>query len=153
MTKKGNAVLGSLLLAMLLSGCQKDIPHLFDGYYTAEADDFDENGWKEFVTIYTNNNQIVTVEYNAINASGFIKSWDMEYMRLMNRISGSYPNQYTRYYAVSLLNRQDPSKIDAISGATHSYYYFQSLAWAAIAKARAGDKHVALVALPPPDGR
>jgi major membrane immunogen (membrane-anchored lipoprotein) len=153
MIKIRSVVLGSLFLAVLFSGCQKDIPRLSDGYYTAEADDFDENGWKEFVSIYTNNNRIVTVEYNALNASGFIKSWDMEYMRLMNRISGSYPNQYTRYYAVSLLNRQDPFKIDAVSGATHSYYYFQSLAQAAIAKARAGDKNVAFVTLPHLDGR
>jgi major membrane immunogen (membrane-anchored lipoprotein) len=148
MAKMRTVILGSLLLAVLFSACQKDTTRLSDGYYTAEADIFDENGWKEFVTIYINNNRIVTVEYNARNAGGFIKSWDMEYMRLMNAESGSYPNQYTRFYTVSLLNRQDPFRIDALAGASHSYHYFQELASAALAKARTGDKNVAFVTLP-----
>jgi major membrane immunogen (membrane-anchored lipoprotein) len=147
MLKIRSVLLGSLFLTILFSACQKDTLRLSDGYYSAEADSFDSNGWKEFVTIYINNNRIVTVEYNARNSSGYIKSWDMEYMRTMNAVSGSYPNQYTRYYAVSLLNRQDPSRIDVLAGATHSYHYFRQLAWAALEKARTGDKSAAFVTL------
>jgi major membrane immunogen (membrane-anchored lipoprotein) len=131
----------------LFSACQKDPLSLSDGYYTAEAEKFDKNGWKEFVTIYINNNKIVTVEYNARNASGFVKSWDMDYMRIMNATSGSYPNQYTRFYAVALVNRQDPSRIDVLTGASDSYHYFLELVDAAIAKARTGDKNAAFVTL------
>ena len=42
---------------------------------------------------------IVSVEYNAENASGFIKSWDNAYMQTMLHTNGTYPNEYTRYYA------------------------------------------------------
>jgi major membrane immunogen (membrane-anchored lipoprotein) len=114
----------------------------------AEVASFDAHGWKEYLSIYINNNRIVTVEYNAKNASGFIKSWDMDYMREMNARDGTYPNQYTRAYSLSLLNRQDPARVDAIAGATDSYGTFRLLSEAAIAQAKAGDKRAAFVELP-----
>jgi major membrane immunogen (membrane-anchored lipoprotein) len=92
--------------------------------------------------------RIVTVEYNAKNASGFIKSWDQEYMRTMNAVDGTYPNEYTRIYAAELLATQDANNIDAISGATNSCASFKTLAAAAIARSEAGDKGVAFVDLP-----
>lgn len=118
-----------------------------DGYYTAEAAAFDSYGWKEYITIYVSDGQIITVEYDAFNASGFVKSWDIDYMRTMKMESGTYPNEFTRTYAISLLNWQNPAEVDTISGATHSHTKFQMLAEAAMAKARAGDKEVALVEL------
>jgi major membrane immunogen (membrane-anchored lipoprotein) len=115
------------------------------GYYTVEASSFDEFGWKEYITAYIDNNRIVTVEYDAKNASGFIKSWDMDYMLQMNAIKGNYPAKYTRYYSTALLNRQNPERIDVLSGATVSFYSFKALAAAVIQQAWAGDKKVALV--------
>jgi major membrane immunogen (membrane-anchored lipoprotein) len=117
---------------------------LRDGYYTAECSNF-FHGWKEYLTIYVNNGKIATVEYNAKNASGFIKSWDMNYMRVMNKTDGNYPNKYTRVYAASLLNRQNADEVDAMSGATESHASFQKLANAVIRQARNGDKTVAFV--------
>jgi major membrane immunogen (membrane-anchored lipoprotein) len=119
-----------------------------NGYYTAEADAFDEFGWKEYITIYVDNNRIVTVEYDAKNTSGFLKSWDMNYMRQMNALGGNYPSKYTRYYATALLNRQNPERIDVLSGATVSFYSFKKLAAAVLQQAKAGDKKVAQVELP-----
>jgi major membrane immunogen (membrane-anchored lipoprotein) len=139
---------GILLIPLLCSGCPQNTSRLLDGYYTAEFASFDVYGWKEYLSIYINNNKIVTVEYNAKNASGFIKSWDMDYMRHMNAASGTYPNKYTRAYSISLLNRHDPDKVDVISGATDSYYTFRLLAEAVISQARAGDRRVAFVDLP-----
>jgi major membrane immunogen (membrane-anchored lipoprotein) len=119
-----------------------------DGYYTAETVGFDRNGWKEYITVYVSNNKIVTVEYGAKNSSGFIKSWDMDYMRNMSAIVGVYPNKYARSYSVDLLNRQDPAKIDAISGATDSYISFCMLASAVIEQSRTGTKKVIAVEIP-----
>jgi major membrane immunogen (membrane-anchored lipoprotein) len=116
----------------------------------AEAKEFDSYGWKEYVSIFINNNEIVTVEYNAKNTAGFIKSWDMDYMRTMNSVSGTYPNEYTRIYAGALLESQDPDRVDAISGATNSYRSFILLAQAAIVQARAGDKSVSFIDIPEP---
>ena len=118
---------------------------LRDGYYTAEAKYFDEYGWKEYVTIFVSGGKITTVEYNAKNPNGFIKSWDMDYMRVMNASEGTYPNAYTRIYAADLLAKQDAEKIDAVSGATHSYHKFKQLAAAVIIKIKEGDTSVAFV--------
>jgi major membrane immunogen (membrane-anchored lipoprotein) len=121
---------------------------LQDGYYMAIAADFDAYGWQEYVSIYVNHDVIATVEYNARNRSGFVKSWDMEYMRQMSADTGTYPNEFFRSYISSLLDRQDPSKVDAITGATESHTTFQLLAQAAIEKAKAGDVDVAFVEIP-----
>jgi major membrane immunogen (membrane-anchored lipoprotein) len=141
------AAAATLALALTLSGCATSESAMVDGYYTAEQADFDDHGWKEYITINIKNNKIVTVEYNAKNKSGFIKSWDMEYMRTMNRIDGNYPNKYTRAYVESLLSQQDPARVDAQTGATNSYGVFKQLAAAAIAQAKTGDKSVAFVPL------
>lgn len=136
-----------LLLVVLANARQGRAGVMQNGFYTAEAKDFDSKGWKEYVTIYVSKNTIITVDYNAKNASGFIKSWDMEYMRKMNATDGTYPNKYTREYAEALINRQDPDKVDAISGATHSHVSFQQLVRAVVAQARAGDPNVIYVDL------
>jgi major membrane immunogen (membrane-anchored lipoprotein) len=153
MKKTNNRILllCGLFPVLVLSACQGNTGgdlKLHDGYFTAEAASFDNYGWKEFVSIYVNSNKIITVEYNAKNESGFIKSWDMEYMRRMNAADGIYPNKYTRLYAVALLNRQDPSRLDAITGATDSYHSFRLLSRAAIEQAKTGDKKVAFVDIP-----
>ncbi|MDR2019564.1 MAG: FMN-binding protein [Treponema sp.] len=133
---------------LLCASCYREIPKMADGYYAAEFKNFDAYGWKEYIAVYVNKNKIVTVEYNAKNASGLIKSWDMDYMRRMNAEDNNYPNRYTRNYAVALLTHQDPAGIDAMTGATDSCRTFKLLAEAVIAQARAGDKRVAFVELP-----
>lgn len=146
-TKKWIAGVACLLL-LPLAACGGAATGMSDGYYTAEAAEFDAHGWKEFVIICVRDGQIVTVEYDAKNLSGLIKSWDMNYMRVMNETDGTYPNEYTRTYSEALLNRQDPAKVDAVAGATHSYQTFQLLAEAVMEQARAGDENIAYVDVP-----
>jgi major membrane immunogen (membrane-anchored lipoprotein) len=136
-----------LLLISIVAACsgQNSTAKLSNGYFTAEAAEVDSYGWKEYITVFIDNNRIVTVEYNAKNASGFLKSWDMEYMRQMNAVTKNYPTKYTRYYAQALLDRQDPERIDCLTGATDSFGSFKILARAVIDQARAGDKKVARV--------
>ena len=88
---------------------------------------------------------IVSLEYNAENASGFIKSWDNAYMQTMLHAQDTYPNEYTRYYAAQLLEGQGEGEIDALSGATSSYGSFQKLAAAVIEQARKGDSEIVFV--------
>lgn len=132
-----------LLLAFLLAGCGKT-EGLQDGYYTAQASEY-HFGWKEYVTIIVKGGRIVSVEYNAENASGFIKSWDNAYMQTMLHSNGTYPNEYTRYYAGQLLEGQGEDEIDALSGATSSYGSFQKLEAAVLEQAKKGDSSIALV--------
>ena len=131
------------LLLGFLTACGGE-EGLQDGYYTAQVAEYN-NGWKDFITIMVKGGEIVSVEYNAENASGFIKSWDNAYMQTMLRIQGTYPNEYTRYYGSQLLGSTGEIEIDAITGATSSYQSFQKLAAAVIEQARAGDSSTIIV--------
>lgn len=128
---------------MLFTACGEQ-EGMQDGYYTAQASEF-SHGWKEYITIMVKGGSIVSVEYNAENASGFIKSWDNAYMQNMLNVTGTYPNEYTRYYAGQLLEGQGEGKIDALTGATSSYGSFQQLEAAVIEQAMKGDSSIAIV--------
>jgi len=130
-----------LLPGGLLSACGKNGQVLQDGYYTAQAADA-SYGWKEYVTIMVRDGKIVSTEYNAVNDSGFIKSWDNAYMQNMLPVSGTYPNAYTRYYGTQLTGADGKVKIDALTGATSSHDVFQKLADAVIEQAQKGDSSV-----------
>ena len=137
------AALASLLLLLTLTACGPGSA-LQDGYYTAQAAQF-SHGWKEFVTIMVKGGEVVSVEYNAENASGFIKSWDNAYMQNMLHSNGTYPNEYTRYYARQLLEGQGEQPIDALSGASSSHSTFQKLAAAVLELARQGNSQIIIV--------
>ncbi len=136
-------VLMLLMLAGMLSACGSKT-ELQDGYYTAQAAQF-SHGWKEYITIMVKGGSIVSVEYNAENASGFIKSWDNAYMQNMLHTNGTYPNEYTRYYAGQLLEGQGDGSIDVLSGASSSWGSFQKLAEAVLEQAKQGDSGIAVV--------
>jgi major membrane immunogen (membrane-anchored lipoprotein) len=140
--KKIFLTLAAALLAAV--SCSQNTSGLHNGYYTAEAAEFDSYGWKEFITICVSSGKIITVEYNAKNTSGFIKSWDMDYMRHMLNVSKTYPNDYTRVYARDLLAKQSP-EIDILTGATESYSKFKLLAAAVIDQAKKSNTRVAVV--------
>ena len=137
------SILLLLLPALLLAACKSETD-LKDGYYTAQAAQF-SHGWKEYVTIIVKGGSIVSVEYNAENASGFIKSWDNAYMQNMLHSAGTYPNEYTRNYAGQLLDDQNADSIDALSGASTSHGSFQKLAEAVLEQARQGDSDIVVV--------
>ena len=126
-----------LMMVSLLTACGEQT-QLQDGYYTAQMSEY-SHGWREYITILVKGGSIVSVEYNAENASGFIKSWDNAYMQTMLHSNGTYPNEYTRYYANQLLTGQGEGGIDAISGATSSHGTFQMLARAVLEQSRKGD--------------
>ena len=137
-------ILVSLLLtASLLTACGNQTG-LQDGYYTAQVSEF-SHGWKEYITILVKGGSIVSVEYNAENPSGFIKSWDNAYMQTMLHSNGTYPNEYTRYYASQLLEGQGNGQIDAITGASSSHSSFEKLAAAVVEQARKGISDVVIV--------
>ncbi|MDR2052447.1 MAG: FMN-binding protein [Treponema sp.] len=140
----------SALLVFFLSAiisCTNSSSRLKDGYYTAESSNYDEYGWKPFMTICVNNGIISQVEFNAKDIGGFIKSWDMNYMRLMSAASGTYPNEYSRFYASQFIEDQNADSIDVLTGATDSREHFVLLARAVLENARNGVTSVAIVPL------
>ncbi|MCI8828620.1 MAG: FMN-binding protein [Ruminiclostridium sp.] len=132
-----------LALALPLTACGGQ-DTLQDGYYTAQAAEF-SHGWKEYITILVKDGSIISVEYNAENASGFIKSWDNAYMQTMLHSNGTYPNEYTRNYASQFLEGQGTGEVNAITGATSSHGSFQKLSAAVLDQARKGDSSVVFV--------
>jgi len=136
-------LLSLLLVTPLLAACGEQTG-LKDGYYTAQMSEF-SHGWKEYITILVKGGSIVSVEYNAENASGFIKSWDSNYMQNMLHSDGTYPNEYTRYYAGQLLEGQGEGSVDALTGATSSYNSFQKLSAAVVEQAKQGDSSIVIV--------
>ena len=132
-----------LMMVSLLTACGEQT-QLQDGYYTAQMSEY-SHGWREYITILVKGGSIVSVEYNAENASGFIKSWDNAYMQNMLHTNGTYPNEYTRYYANQLLEGQGEDGIDVIAGATSSHGTFQLLAQAVLEQARKGDSSIVFV--------
>lgn len=138
------------LVAAVVPGCAEfggDGSGMRNGYYSAVSADFDELGWKEFITLYVYNNRIVTVEYNARNASGLVLSWDGLAMRTLKAQTYTHPTQLLRRYSEALRNRQAPENVRRVAGDTYFYDSFKQLAAAAIARAKAGDKTVAEVRL------
>ena len=66
-------------------------------------------------------------------------------MQTMLHANGTYPNEYTRYYATQLLEGQGEGEIDAITGASSSHGTFQMLAQAVLEQARKGDSSIVIV--------
>ena len=135
-----------IIFALAFTGCtsKKEDNTMKDGCYTAQMQEY-SYGWKEYVTITVKNGKIVSTEFDAENASGFIKSWDNAYMQTMLHSNGTYPNEYTRYYAGQLRDGQSAEGIDALTGASSSCSSFQKLAIAVLEQARLGDSSIVLV--------
>ena len=136
-------LLSVLLMVPVLTACGNQ-GGFQDGYYTAQMSEF-SHGWKEYITILVKGGNIISVEYNAENASGFIKSWDNAYMQTMFHANGTYPNEYTRYYANQLLEGQGEGSIDALAGASSSHGSFQVLVQAVMKQAQNGDSGIVIV--------
>lgn len=67
-------------------------------------------------------------------------------MNNMKTVTGTYPNEYTRYYAAFLYNQKDVPEIDALTGASSSGANFKRLSEAVVNKAKQGDSSIAFVA-------
>lgn len=141
--KSKKIAIGLVMICILLTGC-KDSRGYKDGYYTAEMSDY-SHGYKEYVCILIKNDKIISVEFNAKDLSGYIKSWDNAYMNNMKTINGTYPNEYTRTYAKELIENQDIEKVDAVAGASSSGGNFVKLVTAALKNAKEGIQEVTIV--------
>ncbi len=140
---KKRLCLWMLLPMLLLGGCGVG-NKMEDGFYTAEMAEY-SHGWKEYLCIFVKNDKIVYAEFNARNESGYIKAWDNGYMGNMLAGTGTYPNAYTRAYVAQLVETQDPDKIDAVTGASHSGGNFDKLSRAVIEQAKKGDSSIVVV--------
>lgn len=131
------------IIAIVLAGCGNS-SSLKDGYYTAQMEGF-SHGWQEYLIIQVKSGKIVSAEYNAKNASGFIKAWDNSYMKNMMDKQETYPNKYTREYVQQLIDGQADMQVDIVTGASNSGGEFVKLVDAVLKQAASGDTTTAIV--------
>ena len=131
-----------MMLAALLTGCSSGMK---DGTYKAEFKDFDDHGWKDYVSITVEGGKITAVDYDALNADGAKKSEDTAYRESMEPIAGTYPEKFYKELEDQLIEQQDLKKVDAVAGATTSSNDFKILAVEALKNAKSGSTSTAVV--------
>ncbi|MCH3963763.1 MAG: FMN-binding protein [Clostridium sp.] len=113
---------------------------LKDGDYKAEAQNFDSKGWKPFVQIQVKDGKIVSAKYDYVNKEGKYITQDQDYNKNMSaKTNGMNPVKYSKQLADDLVNRQDASKVDTVTGATESSEIFKELSEKLIENAKKGD--------------
>lgn len=144
MRKFFTVILAVLLITALVTGCGQKKPQeqapqeqagpeseavsYEDGVYYAEAADFDDHGWKAMVTVIVEGGKISNVFFDEINKEDMLKSFDPEYAANMKDKSGATPLDAYNNLQQSLVSKQNPDNVDAVTGATHSSDTFKDLA-------------------------
>lgn len=93
---------------------------LKDGIYKG-ASPADDYGYRHEVTFEMKGGQMISIDYDEINAEGHAKQSNREYGDAMKQ-SGTTPAIAYPLYEKQMLEKQDFNKIDAVSGASYSDY-------------------------------
>lgn len=107
-----------------------------DGTYKAEQPNFDEHGWKGQIEITVKDGKIVSVTYNEVNKDGQLKRDDQQYAENMKAKVNITPKEAYEKLEQQLIEKQDPEKVDTVSGATHTSETFKELAAEALKSAK-----------------
>lgn len=153
--------LASVLSVLILAGCgssskkadaskesAKEATYK-DGKYKASFDKLDTHGWKAFTEIEIKDGKIVTVDFDYLNKDNKRKSEDAGYTKAMAPKSGTSPDKFCPQLEKALIDKQDPDKVDVVTGATHSTDNMKQLAKLALESAKKGDTKEVLA--PQPD--
>lgn len=97
---------------------------LQDGSYLLEEKNLDDNGWSVVFGMTVEGGQITESTYDYVNDAGELKTKDAEYQKAMKDKVGTGPAEYIPAYNQALVDAQDPSAVEVVSGATHSHELF-----------------------------
>jgi major membrane immunogen (membrane-anchored lipoprotein) len=98
-----------------------------NGVYSAAQQEFDDHGWKPMVTVVVEQGRISKAFYDEINEDGQLKSFDQDYLERWKEKSGENLLSAEPELMDSLVEKQDPEKVDAVSGATSTSEKFKEL--------------------------
>ncbi len=123
----------SVLALTILAGCGSEdkgnsTSEFKDGKYRVEYDKADTRGWKAFVELTVKGGKITEADYDYVNDKGARKSEDAEYNKAMMDKAKTNPETYLPQLEKALVEKQDISKVDKVTGATHSWEGFKELA-------------------------
>ncbi|AQY49884.1 lipoprotein [Listeria weihenstephanensis FSL R9-0317] len=91
-----------------------------DGTYKLQEKNFDDKGWKGFMTIKVDGNKITESDYNYKNKDGDLKTDDADYEKNMKAKVGTGPQEYIPALNKSLVSKQSAADVEVVTGATHS---------------------------------
>ncbi|HDU0914541.1 TPA: FMN-binding protein [Listeria monocytogenes] len=91
-----------------------------DGTYKLEEKNFDDKGWKGFMSIEVKDGKITKANYDYKNKDGKLKSEDADYEKAMKDKVGTGPQEYLKQLSDSLVKNQSAASVEVVSGATHS---------------------------------
>ncbi|WP_062353681.1 extracellular electron transfer flavoprotein PplA [Bacillus kwashiorkori] len=112
---------------------------LQDGTYTLSEKELDKNGWKVNFSITVKDGKITESNYDYVNADGAKKSEDENYQKMMSDKTGVGPKEFVPALNNALIEKQDASQVEVVTGATHSAESFINYAQQLIQAAQKGD--------------
>ncbi len=120
---------------------------LKDGTYKLVSE-ADKRGWHVEFTIVVEGGKIKSSDYDNLNKDGKRKSEDEAYEKQMKDKMGTGPAEYFKAYNVGLVEKQKPSDVEVVSGATQAHTSFVEYANKLIEAAQKGDTKEIKVAAP-----
>lgn len=112
---------------------------LQDGTYTLVEKNLDDNGWKTEFTITVAGGEITESNFENVNEAGDKKSEDEAYQEQMSEVTGVGPADFIPALNEQLVEKQDPSAVEVVSGATHSTESFKEYAQQLVDAAEEGN--------------
>ncbi|SHF56346.1 Major membrane immunogen, membrane-anchored lipoprotein [Caldanaerobius fijiensis DSM 17918] len=131
--------LAGMLTTAVLTGCSSKSASsgtYKDGTYKAEQSTFDSHGWKGQIEITVKDGKITNVIYNEVNKDGVLKRNDQQYAEKMKAKNNITPKEVDEKLQQELIDKQDPAKVDTVTGATESSKTFKELATEALKNAK-----------------
>ena len=120
---------------------------LKDGTYKLVSE-ADKRGWHVEFTITVEGGKITKSDYDNLNDKGERKSADAAYEKSMKDKMGTGPAEYFKAYNIGLVEKQNPSDVEVVSGATQAHTSFVEYANKLIEAAQKGDTKEIKVAAP-----
>lgn len=112
---------------------------LEDGSYRIEDKNFGETGWKEALEIVVDGGEITDATWESVDEDGNDKIDDEDYQETMENTDDIGPQDFIPALEDSLVDEQDPSDVEVVSGATHTSEKFQDYAQQLVDAAKDGD--------------
>lgn len=148
----------TLSTALLLTACGSDEPEaaaedtsadeetevvaeggLQDGTYKLEELNFGGTGWKEALEIVVEGGEITAATWTSVDEEGNNKIEDEEYQETMTGVTGVGPQDFIPALENSLVEVQDPSEVEIVTGATGTSTTFQEYAQQLVDAAEEGN--------------
>lgn len=112
---------------------------LQDGTYRIEDQNFGETGWQEALEITVADGEITDANWESVDEEGNNKIEDEDYQETMTEQSGLGPQDFIPALEESLVENQDPSQVEVVSGATSTSEKFQDYASQLVEAAQEGN--------------